>query len=537
MRVITSSSPVPEETPLQKEQNTFWELFFRLRDALINRVFDLRPSAASSRFQYLVFLFFLSGFLISLIYYPLEIWAAYLQDIFFYLFNPAYAANYPGNPIQNFLNFVILAYTDPRILQYLPIFLAPFFIALQTAANYLADIFELEDVTVARQFVNAVALTGSNETIRISQGGISDQHRTSPTYLIGGPGKVIVDIDSVALFEEPDGTIQVIGPTGTEPGGKARLDGFERFRQAIDLRDHFITLRDDDGKSSAVKSRSLDGIPITATDVRFMFSVHRGDQKPTTLNPYPFNKQAIEQLIYRATSRVTPDLSNPSTFEFNWVNNMVGLIRGTLGRFMNEHRLTEYLASIGRPEVERARKNESEIAEEIQQLAPSTTEEVPQVKEVKPPPKFTPRFEIKNLFSQFAEEFSKSQYEQGVKLHWIGVGTWKTPIDRIPEKHMEAWALSHENLEKGSEKALERCKQEAAVQEMMNLIQDVPVASYHEVEEKQVEHRVAIQSLLLAYRQQLIAAQDFLLAKNQPVPEELTRAINALYRIYPAHNI
>jgi hypothetical protein len=102
---------------------------------------------------------------------------------------------------------------------------------------------------------------------------------------------------------------------------------------------------------------------------------------------------------------------------------------------------------------------------------------------------------------------------------------------------MEAWTISHENLEKGGEKALERCKQEAAIQEMTNLIQDVPVSAYHEVEEKEVEHRIAMQTLLLAYRQQLIIARDFLLAKNEPVSEEITRAISALYRIYPAHNL
>lgn len=532
MRILASSSNVSEESALQKEQRLFGELFVRLRDALINRIFDLRPSAASSRFQYLVFLFFLSGFLISLIYYPLSLWATYIRDIFSYLLNPAIAASYPGNPFQNFLNFGIQAFSDPRVFQYLPIFLAPFFIALQTAANYLADIFELEDMTVARQFVSAVALTGSNETIRISHGDIAEEHRTSPTYLIGGPGKVTVDIDSVALFEEPDGTTQVIGPTGTEVGGKARLDGFERFRQAIDLRDHFITLRDEDGKSGVVRGRSLDGIPITATDVRFMFSVHRGGQKPTTLNPYPFSKNAIEQLIYKATSRVTPDLTNPSTFEFNWVNNMVGLIRSRLGGFMNDHKLTEYLASIGMPEVERGNKQESDIAEEMKLLDPSMVEEPPKPREVKSPPEFTPRHQIKNLFSQFAEEFSKSQFDRGVELHWIGVGTWKTPIEVVPEKHMEAWKISRENLGKGSVGAADRWRKEASLQEMITLIQDVPVGAYQKATEEQAEHRKAMQALLLAYQQQLISALEFVRVKGEPLPRDIDDAIKNITRAF-----
>lgn len=532
MTVVASSPSYHEENALQKEQRIFSELFLRLRDALINRVFDLRPKAATSRLQYLIFLFLLSGFLISLINYPLILWARHLQDIFVYLLNPGYPVNYPGNPFSNFFNFVLEAFSDPRTLQYLPIFLAPFFIALQTAANYLADIFELEDVGVARQFVSAVALLGSDETIRITQGEIFDEHRTSPTYLIGGPGKVIVDIDSVALFEEPDGTIQVIGPTGREPGGKARLDGFERFRQAIDLRDHFIELRDDDGKSAVVGGRSLDGVPITASDVRFMFSVHRDGQKPTTANPYPFSRKAIEQLIYRATSRVTPDLTNPSTFEFSWVNNMVGLIRGQLGGFMNEHKLTEYLASIGIPEVERVNKQEDDIAEQMKMLAPTAIEEVPKAKESKSPPEFTPRYKIKDLFSQFAEEFPKRAYERGVELHWIGVGTWKTPLEVVPEKHLEAWKLSRENLVMGSDSAMEGWKQDATVQEMITLIQDVPVGAYQKAMEEQTEHRKAMQALLLAYKQQLNSAKEFILAKGDEVPKEIDDAINNIFKSF-----
>jgi hypothetical protein len=76
-----------------------------------------------------------------------------------------------------------------------------------------------------------------------------------------------------------------------------------------------------------------------------MFSIHRNGKKPETEHPYPFNEKAIEQLVYKAASRVTPDLPNPSTFEFSWINNMIGLIRGKLGGFMSERNLTVYLTA------------------------------------------------------------------------------------------------------------------------------------------------------------------------------------------------
>ena len=518
----------PRETTLQKEQRLFQELVPRLIDAFLNRFFDLRPEKSLRRRRYLILLFLIIGFVVSLREYPLYMWVQYVQDIYNFLFTipGEYTSNFRGNPFDNFIGFGFQALSDPHTLQYLPLLLASFFIALQSAAIYLADIFELEDVSVARKFVGEVALAGSDETIRITQGDIFEDHRSSPNYLIGGPGKVIVDIDSVALFEKPDGTPRVIGPTGKEPGGKATLDGFERFRQAIDLRDHYIELRDQNDKASSVKSRSRDGIPVTATDVRFMFSVYRDKQKPDDKNPYPFSREAIEQLVYKATSRVTPDLTNPSTFEFSWINNMIGLIRGKLGGFMNERNLTEYLASIGMPEFEKALQEEENIAKEIQSLASATTDEPPKAKEVKPPADFVPRYMVKkNLFDQFTEEFAKTTRERGVELHWIGVGTWKTPIEVVPEKHLEAWKLSRENEIKGSQKTLDALKIETTIQETMILIQEAPIEAYQTATEKYEDDQPkAIRAMLLDYQQQLKKAIEFINAKVTITPEDSARA-------------
>jgi hypothetical protein len=479
------SNPVqpPAETALQKEQRLYRELFPRLINAILNRLFDLRPESAARRMRYISIMFLIVGVLLTLNRYPLMLWAQRLQEVFLYLLNRDYAASYVGDPFANFVNLLLQALFDPHILQYLPIFLAPFFIALHLAALYLADIFELEDVTVARSFVWEVALSGSDETIRITQGKVAEQHLESPNYLIGGPGKVIVDLDSVALFERADGTPHVIGPTGREPGGRATIDGFERFRQSIDIRDHYVELRDQDSKSPSVKSRSRDGIPITATDVRLMFSIHRGENaKPSPDFPYPFSKEAVERIVYKSASRVTPDQVNPSAYEFSWINNMIGLIRGRLSGFMSERNLTEYLASTGTPEFEKLKQREETIAEQVRRLT-QPTDEASATPTVKPPPDFTPRHKITDLFSQFTEEFTKSARNNGVELQWIGVGTWKTPpeIDIVSEKHLEAWKLSQENMRSGSQDAMNKAEGEAILGKMASLIQDVPVGAYQEI--------------------------------------------------------
>jgi hypothetical protein len=524
MTTPASSSDSVSESTIQKERRLFREYIRRLRDSILNRLFDLRPEKAAGRRWYLIFLLLACGFLLTLRNYPLGLWVGYIQDIFSFLLRTDYVPNHAGEPFTNFVLIGFQALTDPRTLLYLPLFLLSFFIAYQAAAFYLADIFELDDVGVARNFVSEVALSGSDEAIRITQGDILDKHRSSPNFLIGGPGKVIVDIDSVALFEKPDGTPHVIGPTGREPGGRATLEGFERFRVAIDLRDHYIELRDQDNRSSSVKSRSRDGIPITATDVRFMFSVYRDNKEPTSELPYPFSKKAIEDMVYKATSRVTPNLNNPSTFEFSWTNNMFSLVRGELSKFMNEHNLTSYLASTGTPEFEKITQEENDIADKAKSLASSGNNDPPKEREIKPPPEFLSRHKIKSLFAQFTDEFTKKARDRGVELHWIGVGTWKTHIEDVSKKHLEAWTISRGNMGNGSKQALEALEHDTTVEELTTLLRDIPIGAYYSATEEYDEHDKALCDMLKSYQQQLIKARDFIEAKAKISPEDKASA-------------
>jgi len=161
---------------------------------------------------------------------------------------------------------------------------------------------------------------------------------------------------------------------------------------------------------------------------------------------------------------------------------MVGLIRGRLSGFMSERNLTEYLASSGLPELEKLKQREEVIAEQVRQLT-QPTDDPANPKAAKPPPTFTPRHKITNLFSQFTTEFTKSAHNSGVELQWIGVGTWKTPMDKdiVSENHLEAWKLSQENIGKGSPDAFNKAENEAILQKMESLIRNVPIDAYQEI--------------------------------------------------------
>ncbi|HSJ87136.1 MAG TPA: hypothetical protein VK909_07990, partial [Anaerolineales bacterium] len=204
-----------------------------------------------------------------------------------------------------------------------------------------------------------------------------------------------------------------------------------------------------------------------------------------------------------------------------------------------------------------------------------------------PPPEFTPRYKITNLFSEFAEDFTRKARDSGVELRWIGVGTWKTPVELVPEKHLEAWKISQENLKKSSEETLKKSENEAMLDKMESLIRSVPLEAYEEIAGTtrqfrrhsrrdfvrkepdnstdltviepgtsgdsaedlmsslilfqalqgrgssssnyyDLDHESAMKLLLMEYRKQLIEAVEFMRSRNETVPPKIEEAIRLI---------
>lgn len=506
---LMPASRLPE-TALQKESRIFREQMGRLFGCLLNKIFDLTEKGSHRRRNMLLIFFLALGILLRVILYPSSEWGNEFRHLMQYLLNPAYAHDAQSAPLD-FLRFVLGPLFTFEMLRFLPILILPFFIALQAAATYLADIFELRQVSIARDFIIQVALTGNQKHIRIRGGEVVEEDRNSPIYLIGGPGKVLVELDSVALFECSDGRPHVIGPTVR---GKATLEGFERFRDALDLRDQYT-------EPLKVKSRSLDGIPIATEDVRLVFSVFRRGQPPTLERPHPFSEDAVEALVYGKSARVTSDGPYPSELPASWTGAIQGLIRGELGGFMSKHKLVEYLASIGTPETQQAKQREDEIVTVGKNVL--SDEDTLEPSAVPPPPDFKPRRVLSSLFGQFAEGFTQKASQRGLELHWIGVGTWKPPSEIVPNKHLEAWNLSRENMARGSQKALEALKQEAKLQQVLRLIQNIPLARFQQNHGN--NHRDALRDMLIGYREQFIETIELLRKSRRPIPSSLPAAI------------
>jgi hypothetical protein len=374
-----------------------------------------------------------------------------------------------------------------------------FWIAYRVASVYLDDVFEIGDVEVAKRFLRQAAFADLYGRIEIANGRVADRDQQSPIFLIGGPGLVRVNLENAALFEKIDGWARVIPPT-VHPRARenrprddfAILDGFERLRSAIDLRDHFEEMQ--------VISRTRDGIRISAEDVRVIYSVYRDNREPTLSTPYPFVEEAIKTLVY-SQSRLGPGTTD-------WHSVMAFLINQELGNFITQHTLEEFLAAVGQPEL----KQREEASQELQAIAnqragtqallTGVSTGVPQA------PDFAHRSEISDLFYGM-KKFVDQARDQGVALRWIGVGTWKIPDEIIPEQHQTAWRISRENLVRGGPVSLANLREESRLGELRVLVYDVPVGISRGMDRKvESRKREYMLALVHAYRGKLRSALD-----------------------------
>jgi hypothetical protein len=385
----------------------------------------------------------------------------------------------------------------------------PFLLAKTLATSYLTDIFELEDRRIANRFIQQAATGLGYQTIRIGDGGILEGFQNHPIIRIGGPGYIIVQLDSAALFERMDGRPHVIGPTVKKP---VPLEGFERLRAVIDLRNQQIGPQN-------LQDRSKEGILLKAIDLRILFSVWRGENEQertsTLARPYPYKTEAIERLIYNQGCVVQP---SGDSLCGSWTGAISGLVTGRLRNFINEHRLSEFFASIGEPETGK-----------VQQLAESVHEKPPSIPQ---PENFVSYDQLSDIIEEFISGFSDTARNRGVEVQWIGIGTWEMPKQIIPERHRDAWKISRQNQIRKSKATLRRIRENASLQERMRLIQSVPVGVYRELqtEEDNTDLKI-LRQLLIAYRAQLKDIQNTLEEKSKSTPDELKITLKHLDNI------
>ena len=263
-----------------------------------------------------------------------------------------------------------------------------------------------------------------------------------------------------------------------------------------------------------------------------VYKVRSGESQRTFKHPHPYADEAIHQLVYNEVRPVTSSGIAPKRSQSGGTQRsptglqmqaIVSIIRRELGKFMGQYKLTRYLASYGTLEYENARAREEEIGKLGHSVA--DTNDPVEIRQVSPPPEFEARPKITSLFTEFTNQFSKSVKDGSVELHWIGVGTWKPPVDIVPEQHLDAWRLSLDNLFRGSKIAIDSLGQDVKIKEKIRLIQDVPLARFQADKISGKDYKYIAQNLLVAYREQLVKIENLLKESQLNIPDEIPWAI------------
>lgn len=307
------------------------------------------------------------------------------------------------------------------------------------------------------------APVGCPHALAIVNGEVKDRH--SPLLLVGGPGYVFISNDSAAVFEKPDGSPEVLGPTTRR---MHLIEGFERVRRIVSLREHHVTL--------SVNTRSRDGLPIEVRDVQLLFGVYRGGRPETEKAPYPFVPSALEQLVYEERAAPVVDRWEQLSSSRLLTNTMRNMASSKLSSFIRSQTVVEFLASVSAGDIAKLDETYQQVARELmvrEHGAPSPSPRWPS------PPDFVWRSQIGARFEEMANgQHGERARQSGVGLQWIGLGAWHTPVTKVINQHMEAWRISVSNMMRSSPAALAKLRRERYISAFAERVREL-IAVFH----------------------------------------------------------
>ncbi len=313
--------------------------------------------------------------------------------------------------------------------------------------------------------------------LRIGQGRV--QNPDSPLLWLGGPGRVQVATDSVAVFERfGTGDLRVVTPRPADRHGHP-VGAYERLRRTFEIGPQHLAFD--------VQVRTADGVPLLFAGVRAVYGLRPGEGAPSPDLPFPPSEEAVLQLVRSERGRARalhgglPYGPPRASQEVRAVEQTTAILRaalrGRLRRAVAQRTLPEVLAAIEREEKEQIERRTQEITSPF--LAHPSDRPLPLFT---PPPQPSPhrmhRYEMSALLRH-----AEGYHHRGVHLYWVDMNDWDVPLPGVRPQLVRLWALSRENQRRRSPVALEQVKQEAYLgalsaefRRWMQLLDDAPGA-------------------------------------------------------------
>jgi hypothetical protein len=303
-----------------------------------------------------------------------------------------------------FVNIASTFFNPQILLHLLPVF---FGIAAGIAfgALYLRDLFEIESPGTAFRYLLGSLFGLSYPRLRIDRQNVQQLEAHNPITRIGGPGYLQINLGFAAIFETVHGIPNVYprameahhGDDRREPPTATRrpaafLEGFERLREVVDLRDRIVRLEQ-------TYAETRDGVPLAAVDVQMVFRVYGGGQERNLANAYPFHEESIRRLVY-AQPILEKRARTPDEL-------LARIAERELQAFVRSHSLESLLA------LQPYRRLETGVREELENEDEAGQFQIPR----------------RALTEHFhTEALTRRLRYLGLELDWIGVGIWQVGL-------------------------------------------------------------------------------------------------------------
>lgn len=306
-------------------------------------------------------------------------------------------------PILN----IISTFLNPHVLLYLIPVLFALSVGIIISSRYLADLFELESLWIAIRYLLASFFGWNYPRLKIDRGDVEQLNPTNPIKRIGGPGFIQTHLGFAATSETIDGTPKVYGlavdeidpaqpevdsPSPTQARSTYFIQGFERLREVVDLRDRLV-------KVDEIRAVTRDGVLAYARDSQMLFRVYSADKERSLKSPYPFTEESVRRLVYGQPVVEGKTRSPDQALAY--------VLRHEMIDFIAHYTLEEFLALQPYRSTEKQHIEQGTVVESIQNV-------------------HIPRRELTEHFH--TEVLRERLRKQGLELVWVGVGTWEIPV-------------------------------------------------------------------------------------------------------------
>lgn len=215
-----------------------------------------------------------------------------------------------------------------RVLRHLIPVAVGWWFAYQAGVETIERLYGLADKDAAKRFTSRLRspMSRNSGTHGLNRQTLEKERETSVILGVGGPGKVLVAANEVAVTEINGRKARILPP------GKQLLSPYEYIHTVIDLRPQERVERD-------AALRTKDNIDVEAT-FSIVYRIKPGDEEPTKNRPYPYDDDAVWAAAYAQTV-----LGNGIVA--TWEGKPIGTTRSKLGAAVAKFELDELMHPSG----------------------------------------------------------------------------------------------------------------------------------------------------------------------------------------------